>query len=99
MNQLVSIDVFHVFDADRVRHELLSVIDHATTFQLVCKIEGHSAAEFTRSLPSCGGMCLGRQEQSQPTWRQDCKLDWPSTLSFMAAKFGLQQDKRTGNRE
>ena len=28
MNQLVSIDVFSVFDSNRVRHELLSIIDH-----------------------------------------------------------------------
>ena len=41
MNELVSIDVFHVFDSERVRHELLSVIDHATTFHLACKIDGH----------------------------------------------------------
>eukprot|EP00439_Symbiodinium_sp_Y106_P025435 s6550_g3.t1 len=59
MNQLVSIDVFHVFDADRVRHELLSVIDHATTFQLVCKIEGHSAAEFTKKFTQLWGNVFG----------------------------------------
>ena len=34
MNQLVSVDVFTVFDSERVRHEFLSVIDHATTFHL-----------------------------------------------------------------
>ena len=59
MNQLVSIDVFHVLDADRVRHELLSVIDHATTFQLVCKIEGHSAAEFTKKFTQLWGNVFG----------------------------------------
>ena len=59
MNQLVSIDVFHVFDADRVRHELLAVIDHATTFQLVCKIEGHSAAEFTKKFTQLWGNVFG----------------------------------------
>ena len=59
MNQLVSVDVFHVFDADRARHELLSVIDHATTFQLVCKIEGHSATEFTKKFTQPWGNVFG----------------------------------------
>ena len=30
MNQLVSVDVFSVFASERVRHEFLSVIGHAT---------------------------------------------------------------------
>ena len=48
MNQFVSVDVFHIFGSNRVRHEILSVIDHATTLHLACKIEGHSAEEFSR---------------------------------------------------
>ena len=48
MSQLVSADVFHAFDVDRVRHEFLSVIDHATTFHLVCELEGHSTEAFCR---------------------------------------------------
>ena len=46
MNQVVSVDVFTVFDSERVRHEFLSVIDHATTFHLVCELEGHSGEDF-----------------------------------------------------
>ena len=45
-NQVVSLDVFHIFDSERVRHELLSVIDHSTTYHLVKKIPGHSSADF-----------------------------------------------------
>ena len=48
MNQLVSIDVFHVFDSERVRHELLSVIDHGTTFHVVRRLEGHGGEDFAR---------------------------------------------------
>ncbi|CAE7698950.1 RE1 [Symbiodinium sp. CCMP2592] len=59
MNQLVSVDVFHVFDANRVRHEFLSVIDHATTFHLVCELEGHSAEAFCRSFTQLWGNTFG----------------------------------------
>ncbi|CAE7777019.1 GIP [Symbiodinium sp. CCMP2592] len=45
-NQLVSVDVFHVFDINRKRHEMLSVVDHGTTFHLVKRLEGHSAKSF-----------------------------------------------------
>ncbi|CAE7529744.1 GIP [Symbiodinium sp. CCMP2592] len=59
MNQLVSVDVFHAFDANRVRHEFLSVIDHATTFHLVCEIDGHSAEAFCRSFTQLWGNTFG----------------------------------------
>ncbi|CAE7707470.1 GIP [Symbiodinium sp. CCMP2592] len=45
-NQLVSVDVFHVFDINRKRHEMISVVDHGTTFHLVKRLEGHSAKSF-----------------------------------------------------
>ncbi|CAE7856566.1 GIP, partial [Symbiodinium necroappetens] len=50
MNQLVSIDVFHAFDVDRVRHEFLSVIDHATTFHLVCELQGTISTDLETGL-------------------------------------------------
>ncbi|CAE7353792.1 GIP [Symbiodinium sp. CCMP2592] len=59
MNQLVSVDVFHAFDANRVRHEFLSVIDHATTFHLVCELEGHSTEAFCRSFTQLWGNTFG----------------------------------------
>ncbi|CAE7680753.1 GIP [Symbiodinium microadriaticum] len=48
-NQLVSVDVFHVFDVNRQRHEMLSVIDHGTTFHLVRRLVGHSANSFEKA--------------------------------------------------
>ncbi|OLQ01618.1 Copia protein [Symbiodinium microadriaticum] len=48
-NQLVSVDVFHVFDVNRKRHEMLSVIDHGTTFHLVKRLPGHSAPSFEKA--------------------------------------------------
>ena len=48
-NQLVSVDVFHVFDVNRRRHEMLSVIDHGTTFHLVRRLVGHSAGSFEKA--------------------------------------------------
>ena len=59
MNQLVSIDVFHAFDVDRVRHEFLSVIDHATTFHLVCELQGHSTEAFCRGFTQLWGNVFG----------------------------------------
>ncbi|OLP74990.1 Copia protein [Symbiodinium microadriaticum] len=59
MNQVVSIDVFTVFDSERVRHEFLSVIDHATTFHLVCELEGHSGEDFCRQFTQLWGNVFG----------------------------------------
>ncbi|CAE7835178.1 RE2 [Symbiodinium microadriaticum] len=59
MNQLVSIDVFHVFDINRTRHEILSVIDHATTFHLACKLNGHSSTEFCKKFTQLWGNVFG----------------------------------------
>ena len=59
MNQLVSVDVFTVFDSERVRHEFLSVIDHATTFHLVCELEGHSGDDFCRQFTQLWGNVFG----------------------------------------
>ena len=47
-NQLVSVDVFHMFDSKNVRHEFLSVVDHGTTYHLVGKLQGHSAEAFEK---------------------------------------------------
>ena len=68
-NQVVSLDVFHVFDANRVRHELLSIIDHSTTYHQVRRITGHSSEDFENGFVEAWGrvfLCL-------PTWRQGCK--------------------------
>ncbi|CAE7483963.1 unnamed protein product, partial [Symbiodinium necroappetens] len=59
MNQLVSIDVFNIFDTDRVRHEVLSVIGHATTFQLCCRLEGHGGEDFARQFTQLWGNTFG----------------------------------------
>ena len=59
MNQVVSIDVFTVFDSERVRHEFLSVIDHATTFHLVCELNGHSGEDFCRQFTQLWGNVFG----------------------------------------
>ena len=59
MNQLVSIDVFHVFDSNRVRHELLSVIDHATTYHLVCRPPGHRTQDFLHAFTLLWGNVFG----------------------------------------
>ena len=59
MNQLVSVDVFHVFDSERVRHELLSVIDRGTTFHLVCRLEGHGGEDFARQFTQLWGNVFG----------------------------------------
>ncbi|CAE7414743.1 RE2 [Symbiodinium sp. CCMP2592] len=59
MNQVVSVDVFSVFDSDRVRHEFLSIIDHATTFHLVCELEGHSGEDFCRQFTQLWGNVFG----------------------------------------
>ena len=58
-NQLVSVDVFHAFDCNRVKHEFLSVIDHATTFHLVCELEGHSSTNFERQFTQLWGNVFG----------------------------------------
>ena len=58
-NQLVSVDVFTVFDAAQVKHSLLSVIDHATTFHLVGELEGHSAEAFERKFTQMWGSVFG----------------------------------------
>ena len=47
-NQIVSVDVFHAFDSQRVRHEFISVIDHGTTYHLVKRIQGHSTESFEK---------------------------------------------------
>ena len=59
MNQLVSIDVFSVFDSNRVRHELLSIIDHATTFHVVAELTGHSGDDFCRQFTQVWGNVFG----------------------------------------
>ena len=59
MNQLVSIDVFSVLDSQRVRHEFLSIIDHATTFHLVAELEGHSGDDFCRQFTQVWGNVFG----------------------------------------
>ena len=59
MNQIVSIDVFSVFDSNRVRHEFLSIIDHATTFHLVAELEGHSGDDFCRQFTHVWGNVFG----------------------------------------
>ena len=58
-NQLVSVDVFHAFDSNKVKHEFLSVIDHATTFHLVCELEGHSSMSFERQFTQLWGNVFG----------------------------------------
>ncbi|CAE7223454.1 unnamed protein product, partial [Symbiodinium pilosum] len=58
-NQMVSLDVVHVFDSQRVRHELLSVIDHSTTFHLVKRIQGHSSADFEAGFVDLWGRVFG----------------------------------------
>ena len=59
MNQVVSIDVFSVFDCNRARHEFLSVIDHATTFHLVAELEGHSGDAFCKQFTQLWGNVFG----------------------------------------
>ncbi|OLQ03552.1 Copia protein [Symbiodinium microadriaticum] len=58
-NALVSVDVFHVFDAKRKRHELLSVIDHATTYHLVAVLTGHSTGAFEKGFVELWGRAFG----------------------------------------
>eukprot|EP00439_Symbiodinium_sp_Y106_P065917 s2769_g10.t1 len=59
MNQLVSVDVFSVFDSNRVRHEFLSIIDHSTTFHLVAELEGHSGEDFCKQFTQVWGNVFG----------------------------------------
>ena len=58
-NALVSVDVFHVFDAHRKRHELLSIIDHATTYHLVAVLSGHSNEAFEKGFVELWGRTFG----------------------------------------
>ncbi|CAE7697802.1 RE1 [Symbiodinium microadriaticum] len=58
-NTLVSVDVFHVFDAHRKRHELLSIIDHATTYHLVAVLPGHSNEAFEKGFVELWGRTFG----------------------------------------
>ena len=58
-NQVVSLDVFHVFDANRVRHELLSIIDHSTTYHQVRRITGHSSEDFENGFVEAWGRVFG----------------------------------------
>ncbi|CAE7834160.1 GIP, partial [Symbiodinium necroappetens] len=58
-NALVSVDVFHVFDAHRKRHELLSIIDHATTYHLVAVLPGHSNEAFEKGFVELWGRTFG----------------------------------------
>ena len=58
-NQLVSVDVFSSFDCNRVKHEFISIIDHATTFHLVRKLEGHSSEAFEKQFTEVWGSVFG----------------------------------------
>ncbi|CAE7372060.1 RE2 [Symbiodinium sp. CCMP2592] len=58
-NSLVSVDVFHVFDANRKRHALLSIIDHATTYHIAYRLHGHSTQDYENAFVHGWGNTFG----------------------------------------
>ena len=58
-NALVSVDVFSVFDAEKKRHSLLSILDHATTFHVVHRLSGHSTEAYEQAFIQARGNTFG----------------------------------------
>ena len=94
-NALVSVDVFHVFDAKRKRHELLSVIDHATTYHLVAVLTGHSTGAFEKGFVE---QLLGPRGSSPPTLSQDYKRPWRATPTSREPSFAARPVRHIGNK-
>lgn len=100
-NTLVSVDVSHVFDVHRKRHELLSITDHATTYHLVAVLEGHSTEAFEKGFVDLWARGFGAPRDLGSfllTLSRDFRKDLPGLQASPEPNFAARPDKPTGNK-